>query len=257
MIQGVKEKPYYSRAALVGIAMYLFIAAVILVAILIFEPSSAAFPIIIAVVASIVGALIYFLKQPWGSVFAVLGGAFGVLFGLDGVALALSSPQSFFDFAFTLFVLPGGILILVAGITGLVQHFKHSTSATGPAGVTLAIKGGLGVIVALAIISAVLTVASIGGLSAAEKEGAETITAEEAKFDKDALTASASGTTKIVFKNDDPYLHTFTIDDLDVDLKVGPGSEKLAELNSPKAGTYEFYCRVAGHENMKGILTVQ
>lgn len=44
---------------------------------------------------------------------------------------------------------------------------------------------------------------------------------------------------------------------LNIDVRVGPRSEKLFELKSPKSGTYDFYCRITGHtEQMHGTLTV-
>jgi uncharacterized cupredoxin-like copper-binding protein len=62
---------------------------------------------------------------------------------------------------------------------------------------------------------------------------------------------------KIVAKNSDPYIHTFTVEDLDMDVKLGPGSEKLILIERPVAGTYEFICAITGHESMKGTLTIR
>lgn len=122
----------------------------------------------------------------------------------------------------------------------------------------MAVIGVLSLVVILSILSAVLTVAGVDRVSAADKEGATTITAYVTTYDTATLMAAANGTTKIVFKNDDPIIHTFTVDALGIDVKVGPRSEKLIELKSPKPGTYEFYCRVTAHrEPMHGTLTVR
>jgi plastocyanin len=43
-------------------------------------------------------------------------------------------------------------------------------------------------------------------------------------------------------RNDDPFLHTFTVDDLDIDEAMSPGSEELIEIPS-EPGTYVVYCR--------------
>jgi uncharacterized cupredoxin-like copper-binding protein len=119
------------------------------------------------------------------------------------------------------------------------------------------VKVVLGLVAILSISSAILTVAGVHGVSAADKQGATTITAHVTKYDTDTLMATANGTTKFVFSNDDPIVHTFTIDALNIDVKVGPRSEKLFELQSPKPGTYAFYCRITGHsEVMHGTLTV-
>jgi len=251
------EKPYYTRIALLGIAMYLFIEVVILIATLIFEPSAWAYACIVGGIAGAVGAVIYFLR-PWGLIVGVLFGLLGIAFAMDGLGDNLSSPDSFLDFAYRpVFGIAAAIFVLGGSSVGLVQHFRGRTSTSGPANVTRAVKGVLGLVAILSIFSAIRTVAGVNSVSATDRQGATTITAHVTRFETDTLTAAANGTTKFVFGNDDPILHTFTIDALNIDVKVGPRSEKLFELTSPKPGTYEFYCRISGHqEQMHGTLTV-
>ena len=256
-MQRLKEKPYYTRIALLGIAMYLFIETVILVVTLIFEPSEWAYACIVGGIVAALGAVIYFVR-PWGLIVGVFFGLLGIAFAIDGLGDNLSSPDSFLDFAYRPVVgLAAAIFVLGGSSAGLVQHFRGRASASGPANVTRAVKGVLGLVAILSIMSAVLTVAGVKGVSAADKQGATTITAHVTRFETDILTAAANGTTKFVFKNDDPIIHTFTIDALNIDVRVGPRSEKLFELKSPKPGTYDFYCRITGHtEQMHGTLTV-
>ena len=253
----LNEKPYYTRIALLGIALYLFIEVVILIVTLVFEPSEWAYACIVGGIAAAVGGVIYFVR-PWGLILGVLFGLLGILFAIDGLGDNLSSPDSFLDFAYRpVFGLAAAVFVLSGSLAGLIQAIRGRTSTTGPVSVTRAVKGVLGLVVILSIFSAVLTVAGVHAVSAADKQGATTITAHVTKFDTDTLMASADGTTKFVFKNDDPIIHTFTIDALDIDVKVGPRSEMLIELKSPKPGTYEFYCRITGHtEQMHGTLTV-
>jgi uncharacterized membrane protein YeaQ/YmgE (transglycosylase-associated protein family) len=80
-VQRLKEKPYYTRIALLGIAMYLFIEVVILIVTLIFEPSEWAYACIVGGIAGALAAVIYFVR-PWGLIV-------GVLFGLLGIAFAI------------------------------------------------------------------------------------------------------------------------------------------------------------------------
>ena len=256
-MQRLIEKPYYTRIALLGIAMYLFIEVVILIATLIFEPSEWAYACIVGGIAGAVGAVIYVVR-PWGLIVGVLFGLLGIAFAMDGLGDNLSSPDSFLDFAYRpVFGISAAIFVLGGSVAGLVQHFRRRTSTTGPANVTRAVKGVLGLVVVLSIFSAVLTVASVNGVSVADKQGATTITAYGLRYDTDNLMAAANGTTKFVFNDDDPIIHTFTIDALNIDVKVGPRSAKLFELKSPKPGTDQFYCRIPGHlEQMHGTLTV-
>jgi uncharacterized cupredoxin-like copper-binding protein len=121
----------------------------------------------------------------------------------------------------------------------------------------MVIRGILGVIAVLGVVSAVMTVANFGGVSAAADEGATIVTAKKTEFDVESIEGRAGQEVRIVVKNKDPFLHTFTIDDLDIDQKVSPGGEELIEFEAP-AGSYEFICRIVGHEeDMKGTLTIR
>lgn len=253
-MQAFMQKPFYTRIALLGVACILALAAIILVPILAFSPSDLAFPLVIAVVALVVGALIFFIPHPWGLVVAVLGGLLCLLFASDGIDLSLGSPQSFFDFSFPVFFLSAGALLLIGGITGLVQHFRHKVS-TGNASLVTGIRVVFAVLVLLLVVSAGLTVSNIGSASASDKEGAAYLKAKDSEFSTDALSAPPSG--KVVIDNNDPILHTFTIDELDIDVKVGPGSHEVVNLDNVKPGEYFYRCRVSGHESMDGTLTVK
>jgi plastocyanin len=70
------------------------------------------------------------------------------------------------------------------------------------------------------------------------------------------LTAS-EGDITLTLANDDLWWHTFTIDELDVDLHVPMGAERSVTFSAP-AGEYRFYCGIPGHEasGMHGTLRV-
>ncbi len=188
-MQRLNEKPYYTRIALLGIAMYLFIEVVILIVTLIFEPSEWAYACIVGGIAAAVGAVIYFV-HPWGLIVGVLFGLLGIAFAMDGLGDNLSSPDSFLDFAYRPVVgLAAAIFVLGGSSAGLVQHVRGRTSTSGPTSVTRAVEGVLGFVVILSVFSAVVTVAGVNGVSAADKLGATTITAQVTKYDTDSLTA--------------------------------------------------------------------
>lgn len=249
----IREKPFWTRVALLGIAMPLFMALVLAIAILIFEPDAIIFPIVVAVISTVVGSLIYFVK-PWGLIAAVLGGLFALMVSSDGIDLALGTPRSIFDFIFPVVLIPSALFLLTGGVMGLVQHFKHANSQEGPSAAVMAIKGVVGVVALLLVISAILTLTTNGSVSAEDKQGAQILTAHHSEWNTNSIDISASGTTKIVLKNRDPILHTFTVKDLGINETIGPGEEKLIEVASPGAGGYGFICKVMGHEDMAGVL---
>jgi hypothetical protein len=68
---------------------------------------------------------------------------------------------------------------------------------------------------------------------------------------------SADSTEVAVFvDNDDSIRHTFSIDTLEVNLEVPGGKATRVEFIA-EPGTYEFYCAVPGHEDMRGELVVR
>lgn len=251
------HKPYYTRVALLGIALYLFIETVILVATLLFLPFSELwYPFLVGGLIVAGGAAIYFW-HPWGLVVGLVGGLVGILFSLDSIGENLSSPDSFLDFTYRpVFWAAGTVFVLIGSTAGLVQHVRHRTDLNGPRRASLA-AGGLVVAVAIvAAYSAVATVAGIDHVSAADKRGAVILTAHNTKFDLDVVHAPAGGAATIVVRNEDPVVHTFTVDALGIDVKVGPRSEKLIKLAGVPAGMFAFRCRITGHSNMRGTLTV-
>ena len=136
------------------------------------------------------------------------------------------------------------IAIGAASLTLLVTGCSGGGAATAPAG-----GGG-------------------GGTSAAIKM-------EDIKYDKAALTATKGQMLMVTLTNAGALDHDFAIDKIDGTAKIDgkdakdathavhaavktKGTGKL-EITPSAAGTFEYYCTVAGHKEagMKGTLTVK
>ena len=67
-----------------------------------------------------------------------------------------------------------------------------------------------------------------------------------------------SGTVTLEMSNRDLFWHTFTVDELGVDLLVAENDTKQTTFDAPP-GIYEFYCAIPGHTalGMKGTLVVE
>lgn len=108
------------------------------------------------------------------------------------------------------------------------------------------------------VLSWVLAVSACGGGG-----GEATIVKIEGKdpfsFTPNTITASAGKAITVEFNNTGVLAHTFTIDELKVDISAASGSKKEATFTPSSAGTYAFYCSTAGHRagGMVGTLTVQ
>jgi len=66
---------------------------------------------------------------------------------------------------------------------------------------------------------------------------------EDFSFDVgDAEGLIVEGGDTVYVANEDPFRHTFTVDDLGIDVAFGPGSQQLIEIPA-QPGTYTLYCR--------------
>lgn len=174
----------------------------------------------------------------------VLGIVLGVLIAmmLFWTAFGLAEPSSFFDFVPGLLIVSGVLITLVAGIASIVSKNRGGTSAgAAEGGEARALRGALAALGVLAALSAVLSVSAKDSVSDADAAGADVVVdMKDFEFDENSYDATAGAT--ILVKNSDPFLHTFTIEALDIDVEVTSGSEKLITLPE-EAGTYVLYCR--------------
>lgn len=174
----------------------------------------------------------------------VLGILLGVLIALMlfWTAFGLGEPASFFDFIPGVLVVPGVLITLVAGIASIRSRRRGRIDSGGAeAGEARAIFGVLTALGVLVVISAVLTVAGKESVSDVEAASADVVVdLSDFEFDEDSYDAAPGST--ILVKNSDPFLHTFTIEALDIDIEMTPGSEKLITVPE-EPGTYVVYCK--------------
>jgi plastocyanin len=133
-------------------------------------------------------------------------------------------------------------------VSGLIAALV-SLRAGAASGAVLA--AGLGVTVGVvAAIAALLTPAPVTGTADLQ------VVSEKVAFDQTTLQAPA-GQVIVELANRDLFWHTFTIDELGVDLAVPVGGNQQVNFEADP-GIYRFYCRIPGHEaRMAGTLTVR
>jgi plastocyanin len=182
------------------------------------------------------GALLVRQRRTWMKVLAtLLAVAVGV--ALFWTMFGLAAPASFFDFVPGVLVLPGALIGLIAGIASIRAQRRGAAPSTGE---RRAVQGILAAVGALAAVSAVVSLASRETVSDADAAAADFVV-ELQDFEFDASSYDATGDTTILVKNSDPFLHTFTVDELGIDVTLNGGSEKLVTIPA-EAGTYVVYC---------------
>ncbi|GAY26271.1 cupredoxin domain-containing protein [Desulfurococcaceae archaeon AG1] len=75
-------------------------------------------------------------------------------------------------------------------------------------------------------------------------------------FEPQTITISLNETVRFVLKNEGRVGHTFTIDELGINVRLAPGETKTVEITFNKTGSYTFYCIPHKAIDMIGNLTI-
>jgi plastocyanin len=91
-----------------------------------------------------------------------------------------------------------------------------------------------------------------------EEENIIRIVASDFKFEPNQVEADAGKLLRLELSSVEGN-HSFTIDELNVDVDLKPGTEEVVEISSPKAGEYKYYSKNSTdvENKMEGILTVK
>jgi plastocyanin len=157
----------------------------------------------------------------------------------------LTVPASAGDFILNL----GSLLGAIAGIVAAVAVLR-GRSGPAPAARSIALGGAAVFVVATAL--SVFSAATYDDATA--QEGDIELVTKDIEFGQTSIEAEG-GRISVFVDNQDATLHTFTIDELDVDLDI-PASKSARVTFDAEPGTYEFYC-VPHEEDMEGTLRVQ
>jgi plastocyanin len=204
-----------------------------------FDPFLAVFVVVFAIAAFLVrrggrGPVIFAL------VIAIVFFAMNVPF----LVPTLMQPSSIPDFVPAVLVLIFDVIAIVAAINIL----RRRGTGAGPR--TAARIGG-----ALFVIAVVVSVvATVTFNDAVAQAGDIRLVTQDTAFQDGSLEAE-SGTVGVFVENKDQTLHTFTIDELDVDLQIPAGSSVRVEF-AGEPGEYRFYC-VPHQDVMEGTLTIR
>ena len=204
-------------------------------------------PLLLAMAPFVIGLA---LIIRWPRVGAVWLGVFSVgllLFSAPFLTDALAHPEAPADFiplvVFT--------VSLLAGTVAAIPSFRQGRSARAASGLPRAIAVGAGALIVAA--SVVAVVAFVGTESVPAQAGDVRVVIEEFRF-RPAGFHAETGTTSVHVTNRDGTRHTFTIEELGVDLSIPPDSAQRVSF-AADPGTYRFNCRP--HPGMEGELVVR
>lgn len=82
------------------------------------------------------------------------------------------------------------------------------------------------------------------------------MSAADFAFSPDAIELEPGQSLDIQLTNDGEALHTFTLDELNIDVEVQPGDEVDVPLTASEPGQFTFYCRFHDSQGMTGTLRI-
>lgn len=171
-----------------------------------------------------------------------------LLFSAPFIVDALAHPEATEDFV-PLLVLT---LSTIVGTAAAVPSFRQGPGPSVPSRRARMIAVGAGAVIVVGAIVSV--VASAGVQSAPARTGDVRLVAEGIEFNRADIDAE-SGAISVHVTNKDDTRHTFTVDEVGVDLNLPPNSSQRVTFTADP-GTYRFYCR-PHTPGMEGVLIVR
>lgn len=184
-------------------------------------------------------------RGTWGAIGMILVSAITLYFMLGAALTNIWAGSALFSVFVSSTLAAVALLALTSAIGFLIRRDSGSATASWalPASAALLLTGLL-----------VWGVAT--GRAEMAPEGIQLVS-ENVAFSETDLTAEAPEVT-VTLENKDLFWHTFTIEELAVDLRVPVGAEIPVTFRAPP-GQYQFICAIPGHPEagMVGTLTVE
>ncbi len=206
-----RDQPFYTRVAIGGLVTIVVTMVALGIAQLTSgDTSNLVFLIINVAVALIVAGLIW-RSGSWALVLGAIVGLFGVglVYG-PFLATATSNLNSIFDFGAGVVATVASILALVGSVVAFVQVRRGTARVEATAAERIAVWAVAGAVVVLVALSGVLTLTAQDTVTAKEQAGATEVLMKRTEFKIVELNAEAGETLRLVLRNDDMYIHTFT-----------------------------------------------
>jgi plastocyanin len=256
-------RPFYPRLAALGFA-FIALTGLVYIGFGLLSGDTGALASVLPIV--IIGLLIAGALLRFGVWAQVLAGVLAL--ALLALVLPFSifnllHPESGGDFIPVLLLVVGAAFGLIGTAVSLIQRRRHTLRAVATPAESLALRVILVALALVALASLALTAVARTTLSAETKTNAIGVEIKSFDFNPNHIQVKAGSTVRLVVKNNDPTLHTFTLAEARVDVSVPPGSEKLVEFQAPAPGEYRWYCvphseaGANGRTGMVGSLSVQ
>lgn len=176
----------------------------------------------------------------WAKVLGILASlASGFL--LFWTVFGLQAPASLADFVLGV-MLPLGVLLgLLGSIAAIVAQRRGHLDPQARRGERKIVGAAVGLVVLATVVAGTLTLTGRTSVDEGAAAGAVSATMKDFTFVEGSYETGAGEGSRIVVRNDDPFMHDFTIPELGVAVDVLPRGAQLIELDAPP-GEYTIYC---------------
>lgn len=231
-----RTKAGWARLAALGLLMSASGALLLLVALVTFDLNPEKRPLLL-ILGLVAAAAAFVVRRlgPWGKLVG-LAAAVAMVVTLHWTWSGVRSFPSFFDFMPGVLVVPGAIVACVGCVAAIAAGRRRLivTGAERPAIRIIAAAVAL-----MTVVSGVLTVTSRSTVGATPT--AASVDMKNFHFTHEIYRLRAGSV--VLVRNDDPFVHSFTVDALDVDKRTNPGDRVLVRIPS-QTGTFILYCKL-------------
>ena len=165
---------------------------------------------------------------------------------------------SFPDLGMGLALLASILVATAGGVLSFLQRHEEETvrQEATPRELRL-LRRTAAIVVVVMVFSGALHLMSIDTVGAPERAGAIVIDIDNNEFVPNEITVAAGQPLKLLVRNGDFGVHTFTVLGVTPSTGIVGGSEKLVTIGPLAPGEYEFACEIPGHEDQRGTLVVR
>ena len=252
---GWKAHPLYTRVAITGLLGNALVSLIFAVLSVIDGEASTVWFFIILMALSVIFAGLMWRFGKWALIVGAIWG-FLNLWWVWLLILALSYPNSFFDFVMPLLLTVSALLAGVGATVVLVQQRRGATRTAATRAERRTFWAIALVLLGLVILSGILHIVGRTTVSTEAKVGAIAVEMKNSYLAPERLEVRVGETTRILVKNNDFFVHTFEIDELGVEYTVLPFSELLIDLRPANTGEFTYGYKSYMTGDMEGTLVV-
>jgi plastocyanin len=203
-------------------------------------------PLLIFAAPFVIGALIIRRRRKGGAIFLGVVGLLTLALNAPFIIPSFRVPASTEDFIMSSVI----VVFLVVLLIGAIAAVRAKDTGPSPAARSV----GFAALALIGLSIATAAAARVTHESAVAQPGDIEIVTQDIEFSHEHITAEAGEVTVFV-ENKDTTLHTFTIEELGVDLQIPSNSAERITFDAP-SGTYEFEC-TPHSDGMHGTIEFQ